>query len=258
VANINLHVGRAASRALGMPDPGTSYDKIVGLFTPRLVEAQQQYARDLLGRTNRYRNLRYGADPAIAFVEVTNEDSFFMWDGEDRLRDLPPYYASILRARYAAWLRERYGTTPALAREWSRGAMPLGSNLLASADAGAWRLEQHAGCAATLTPRPGGFRVAVERADDTSWHLQLKQAALRVAAAPDGVWRTAGSRAVGAARAAGRRGVAARLAALPRGVHGHGGRHECAPRLCDLRRRGGRGVGGHDAGARRPRRVARG
>ncbi len=46
---------------------------------------------------NPYRKVRYADDPAVAFVEITNEDSFFMWDGEETLRTLPPYYAAILR-----------------------------------------------------------------------------------------------------------------------------------------------------------------
>ncbi|MDZ7615742.1 MAG: hypothetical protein U1E05_01985, partial [Patescibacteria group bacterium] len=44
-SNVNLHVGRAASRVLGLPEPNTRYDKIVGIFTPELVAAQEQFAR---------------------------------------------------------------------------------------------------------------------------------------------------------------------------------------------------------------------
>ena len=38
-----------------MPD----YDKVIGIFTPPLVEAQRKYARDLLTHTNAYRKVRY-------------------------------------------------------------------------------------------------------------------------------------------------------------------------------------------------------
>ncbi len=130
-ANINLHVGRTASEWLGLPKTGTDYDKIVGIFTPQLVEAQRQYARDLLTHVNAYRKVRYADDPAVGFVEITNEDSFFMWDGEERLRALPEFYAKILRQQYAAWLKTRYKDTAGLRAAWAKGAEPLGANMLA-------------------------------------------------------------------------------------------------------------------------------
>ena len=189
--NVNLHVGRVASKALGLPETGTGYDKIVGLFTPELIEAQKQYARDLLGRTNVFRKVRYADDPAVAFVEITNEDSFFMWDGEQRLRALPAFYAQILRRQYAAWLKIRYGNTDALRRAWAEGVHPLGTNQIAGSifpkaedrDTVGWRLEQHGESAARMLPPGSGsgpVRVAIAADDGTSWHLQFKQTPLAV------------------------------------------------------------------------------
>lgn len=185
-ANVNLHVGRAASQALGLPAPNTGYDKIVGIFTPALIAAQQQYARDLLGHVNPYRQARYADDAAVAFVEISNEDSFFMWSGPEDLRALPPHYAKLLHEKYAAWLRTRYASTEGVQKAWAAGAEPLGTNTL-SADlpaAGAagvrgWRLEQHPGSAAEVKRLPdGAWRVAISRTDDTNWHLQFKQSPL--------------------------------------------------------------------------------
>jgi hypothetical protein len=184
-ANVNLHVGRAPSAALGLPKPGTGYDKIVGLFTPQLVDAQKQYARDLLGHVNAYRKVRYADDPAVGFVEITNEDSFFMWDGEEKLRALPEFYARILREKYAAWLKGRYQDTAGLRAAWAKGAEPLGETLLTPLDlkpaadvkAKAWALEQHEGCAAKAVHPADpatALRLEIAKADGTHWHLQLK------------------------------------------------------------------------------------
>ena len=74
--NINLHVGREHSRYLGLPETNRNYDKISNIFTPALIDAQKQYARDLLTHVNRYRDVRYVDDPAVAIVEITNENSF--------------------------------------------------------------------------------------------------------------------------------------------------------------------------------------
>jgi len=188
--NINLHVGRAHSQYLGLPAANSSYDKIAGIFTPALVQAQKQYAQELLDHVNPYRQVRYADDPAIAFVEITNEDSFFMWNGDETLRGLPPFYERILREQFNRWLKPRYDSTEALRAAWSQGTTPLGPNLLqngnfAAGTAGTpphWHLEQHAGCQATVSRRPspsgGGIRIRIDKADETQWHLQLSQGGL--------------------------------------------------------------------------------
>jgi len=194
--NVNLHVSRTHSRALKLPQEGTmpNYDKVLDLFTPKLVEAQRKYARDLLTHVNTYRKVRYADDPAVAFVEITNEDSFFMWSGEQTLRGLGPYYRKILLGMYARWLRKRYGSTDGLRKAWGRGAQPLGENLIgdagltlakpADAKAAQWSLEIHQGTAATAKPLAdvkNAARVEVRKIDGTDWHVQFKNVHLKLA-----------------------------------------------------------------------------
>jgi hypothetical protein len=194
-ANVNLHVGRAASAALGLPKPNTQYDKIVGIFTPALVDAQKEYARQVLTHVNPYRKVRLADDPAVALVEITNEDSLFMWSAREDLRNLPEYYAKVLQGRYNAWLKGRYGLTESLRAAWSKGADPLGRNMLADvkfekvdardAQGPRWIIEQHDGCAAKAVRPAGGpaaARMEISKTDETSWHLQLKQEPLRIEA----------------------------------------------------------------------------
>lgn len=186
--NINLHVGRAHSEYLDLPKANREYDKIAGIFTPALIDAQKQFARELLTHVNPYRGVRYADDPAVAFVEVTNEDSLFMWDADNTLRTLPPYYAEILQGRFVRWLRERYQTDEALRVAWSRGTEPLGETMLQDGDfrqmddAGNlpqhWNLERHAGCRASVSRTADAIRVEIDQADETAWHLQLTQSGL--------------------------------------------------------------------------------
>ncbi len=193
--NINLHVGRVHSQYLGLPETNHKYDKIYNIFTPALVDAQKQYARDLLTHINRYRKVRYADDPAVAIVEITNENSFFMWDGEETLRTLQPYYANILQDKFNTYLMRRYGSTDALRAAWSEGTQPLGENLLTNGNFEVitssgipqnWHLEQHAGCRASLSryryDGQVGLRIEINKADDTGWHLQLNQRELSVEA----------------------------------------------------------------------------
>ncbi|HUT01367.1 MAG TPA: carbohydrate binding domain-containing protein, partial [Phycisphaerae bacterium] len=187
--NANLHVSRTHSKFLGLPREGDmpSYDKVIGLFTPKLIDAQKRYARDLLTHVNKVRKVRYADDPAVAFVEITNEDSFFMWDGEYRLRTLAPYYEKILSRLWVQWLKKRYASTDALRTAWSRGAQPLGKNLIgdvgltlrkpADANAPQWQLERHAGTSATvraLKDVENAARVEIAKVTGTDWHIQFK------------------------------------------------------------------------------------
>lgn len=192
ISNLNLHVGRVHSQALGLPAPGTDFDKIVGIYTPALIDAQKQYASQLLTHVNAYRGVRYADDPAISIVEISNEDSFFMWDGDQKLRALPAYYADILKTQYNAWLRARYGTDDALLAAWSAGVDPTGPNMLlnptlqtpGSGGIQDWVMETHAPAAATAAPYTrapyAGGRIAITNADGTDWHLQFKQIHLAV------------------------------------------------------------------------------
>ena len=187
--NINLHVGRAHSEYLGLPKANRQYDKIYNIFTPALVDAQKKFARQLLTHINPYRKVRYADDPAVAFVEITNENSFFMWDSENTLRTLPPYYADILQKKYNAWLKKRYGSDEKLRRIWAEGAEPLGKNLLnnsilqmttsGSSVPTNWSIEQHSGCIASLSKQryqsKDALCIKIDKADDTEWHLQFNQ-----------------------------------------------------------------------------------
>ncbi len=192
--NINLHVGRAHSEYLGLPKANRQYDKISNIFTPALIDAQKQFARQLLTHVNPYRKVRYADDPAVAIVEITNENSFFMWASEDTLRTLPPYYADILQKKFNTWLKEKYGSDQKLRKVWAKGAEQFGSNLLSNGDfrktgpgksiPANWNLEQHSGCKASVFRRRygsrDGLRVEIDKADDTEWHLQFKQQNLSV------------------------------------------------------------------------------
>ena len=194
--NINLHVGRAHSEYLGLPKTNRQYDKIYNIFTPALVDAQKQFARQLLTHINPYRKVRYADDPAVAFVEITNENSFFMWDSENTLRTLPQYYADILQKKFNAWLTNRYGSDEKLGRIWSEGAGPLGKNLLknsglqmstpGSSAPTSWNMEQHAGCRASLSQQryqsKNSLCIDIDKADDTEWHLQFNHGGISLKA----------------------------------------------------------------------------
>ena len=190
--DINLHVGREHSQFLGLPKTNSDYDKISNIFTPALVDAQKKYAGDLLTHVNPYRKARYADDPAVAIVEITNENSFFMWGAEQTLRTLPDYYAKILQGRFNTWLKQRYGSDEKLRNAWSEGVEQLGGNLLKNGDFETsevggtiplhWGLEQHGPCKAWCSRQRlearRALQIDIAEADDTEWHLQFNQRGL--------------------------------------------------------------------------------
>jgi hypothetical protein len=195
--NINLHVGRAHSEYLDLPKANRQYDKIFNIFTPALIDAQKKYSRELLGHVNPYRKVRYADDPAVAIVEITNENSFFMWASEQTLRTLSPYYKDILQNKFNAWLQKRYGSDEKLRDAWAEGVQPLGENLIKNSNfrviaegmpvIAYWHVEQHDGCEASATPfHPYRAKFSVQikpaRIDDTEWHLQFNQGGFPVKA----------------------------------------------------------------------------
>ncbi len=70
----------------------------------------------LLGHRNPYTGLTYAHDPALAFLEVQNEDDIFFYTFS--AIDKCPTYKQKMRERFGAWLRTKYGTQEALAKAW--------------------------------------------------------------------------------------------------------------------------------------------
>ena len=190
--DLNLHVGREHSKYLGLAKSNLGYDKISNIFTPALVTAQKDFARTLLTHRNKYRNMTYAEDPAIAIVEITNENSFFMWSSEDTIRTLPAYYAAILQGKYNQWLVGKYTSTAGLRTAWGRGAQPLGGDLVKNASFSlfartdnapkSWTIEQHSGSAAAVSAsRYKGvncIQLQPKEINETEWHLQFNQGSI--------------------------------------------------------------------------------
>lgn len=68
--------------------------KIVAHFDPRIKQLHKQYIRQLLTHVNPYTKLRWLDDPALALMEVINEDSLLY---EDWYHLVPPAYKRDLR-----------------------------------------------------------------------------------------------------------------------------------------------------------------
>jgi len=99
-ADLNLNVGRSYKSGDGVQDfDRIQWAKGLTLFDPRLIELEKEYARLLLTHVNPYTGLEYRNDPAIAIVELLNENGLYLG-----FRAPTPYYSDELTALYNGWL----------------------------------------------------------------------------------------------------------------------------------------------------------
>ncbi len=101
--DLNLNVGRSYKAGDGITD----FDKIrwgkgLVLFDPRLIELQKEYARQILTHFNPYTKSEYRNEPAVAIVEILNENGLYLG-----FRAPTPYYDEELTRIYHDWLRRR-------------------------------------------------------------------------------------------------------------------------------------------------------
>src|SRR5262249_53396139 len=118
--DLNLHVSRSypgRPRWEGMPE----FFKGVDNFDPELIEQQRRYAQDLPSHVTPYTKPRYADEPAVALVEINNENALLSdwWGG--RLDAMPDPYASELGRRWNAWLAAKYPDDAALRKAWVAG-----------------------------------------------------------------------------------------------------------------------------------------
>jgi hypothetical protein len=108
--------------------PGTTGKSTSGYvnFMPQLQAAEWAWLQALLAHTNPYTGLRYADDPALAIIEVHNEDSVFwhyplnaLESGQDGGRPIPRHVAELQRM-WMEWLRGRYADDAALLAAWGR------------------------------------------------------------------------------------------------------------------------------------------
>ncbi|NUQ00137.1 MAG: carbohydrate binding domain-containing protein, partial [Armatimonadetes bacterium] len=188
--NLNLHVSHVYPdfpKWEGMPD----FFKGVDVFYPPMVELQRNFARQLLTHVNPYTGHRYADDPAVAFVEINNENGLISQWNWGSLDAMPEVYTTELKRQWNDWLRGRYADEAALQKAWLGVNQPLGDELLSNRDfAGGvanWTLETQGTAKAVATPAKtpeGGpaLWLEVQAIDDQLWHVQFHQAGLTVEA----------------------------------------------------------------------------
>jgi hypothetical protein len=118
--DMNLHVARWWDDRDGFPhqDQRPTFDKGLDNFEPRMIELQKEYARKLLTHVNPYTSLPYTDEPAIAVIELNNENSLFNQYFKGSIDKLPDPYAFEFRKQWNMWLKNKYKTTKDVREAW--------------------------------------------------------------------------------------------------------------------------------------------
>lgn len=117
--DLNLNVARAFQEGDGVREADQlGFAKAVTIFDPRIVELEKEFARQYLSHRNPYTGNEYRNEPAVAIVEILNENSLIeSWKAgrlqgkgpaqgqQDRTwTDITASYAADLDRRYQAFL----------------------------------------------------------------------------------------------------------------------------------------------------------
>ena len=125
----------------------------VGLlfFNPRLQEGYKAWLKAWLTPPNPHTGIPLAKDPALAIIQIQNEDSLLFWTEQS----IKGKQLELLGKQFGDWTKAKYGTLQAALNHWDGGGLPeddpargvLGIHIV-------WQFTQ---------PRSGGFK---KRLDD--------------------------------------------------------------------------------------------
>jgi len=91
-------------------------------YSPELQHVQIQQMVHLLQHRNPYTGLTYAADPAVAFIEIINEQSILFYTSMNPLKASATLRRDVAR-RFCDWLREKYGDQAGLMDAWGEKSL---------------------------------------------------------------------------------------------------------------------------------------
>ncbi len=137
--NFCIHAGRMYKTGDGVDSPvKNDQSKYVTLFNQKIIDLQKDFAQKIIGHENPYTKLTYADDPAMATVELTNENSMFNgwlgWQGDyifgETTGGIGTFYSNELDSKFNNWLAEKYENDSTLAEAWKGESGSLVSELV--------------------------------------------------------------------------------------------------------------------------------
>lgn len=86
-------------------------------FAPDLQDLNISLTINMLNRVNHYTGKKYAENPALAYIELQNEDDIF-WGAASEFLAQCPTYQKLLNERFSEWLDEKYESQKVLEKAW--------------------------------------------------------------------------------------------------------------------------------------------
>jgi hypothetical protein len=83
-------------------------------FNPKLQEGYKAWVKALYAPKNPYTGIPLAQDPAVAIIQVQNEDGMLFWT----MQGMKPEQQRILGTQFGRWLTKRYGGLAAAKQAW--------------------------------------------------------------------------------------------------------------------------------------------
>ncbi len=102
--------------------------KFEGMFDRTLIDIQKRYAEQMLTWKNPYTGTTLAEDPAVAYIEITNENNLSGYGTKNtsNFTITTDYYRTMFRELFNDWLKEKYGNDETLRKAWEQdGAIGL-------------------------------------------------------------------------------------------------------------------------------------
>lgn len=111
----NGHMGNPALVGWGIPGYTTNEDLWgVMYFSDTLKNAYKNWVKYLYTEKNPYTGIALKDDPAVALIQIKNEDGVFWWT----ISAMKEGFMYIVRQKYYQWAIAKYGTAAAIKTAW--------------------------------------------------------------------------------------------------------------------------------------------
>jgi hypothetical protein len=88
-------------------------------FNPTLQQAYRTWLKELFTRKNPYTGIPLAQEPALACIQLQNEDGLLWW----KVEELKGRQLELFRKEFGDWAAKKYGTLAEALRDWGPGAM---------------------------------------------------------------------------------------------------------------------------------------
>ena len=138
---------------------------------------QKKYAKELLSHKNPYTGLTYLEDPAVAIVEINNENGLMHGYLNSLLEDYDDSLWVELENKWNDWLKNKNYDLASLSKLYNK-EFPIGKTLIDKNSR--WNLENHEGASSKVLGTQGNYKIEIKKAGKENWHIQFNCAKLKM------------------------------------------------------------------------------